>query len=97
MALAYWIKWIDAATSDGHQWRTKAELDALTHPVCELVGFIYKVTPEFIIFVSCRNFDKADKDQELWGEFLIPIGAIVEMRELRLGKIVQPKKVKLND
>lgn len=90
---AYWVKWVDAATNAGHQWRTKAELDSLTHPVCELVGFVYKVTPDFIVFINCRNFDKAE-ESEFWGEMLLPLGSIVEMRELKLGKLVPPKKLK---
>lgn len=93
---AYWVKWVDSATHEGHQWRTKKEMDALTPSICEMVGFIYKTTADYIVFVSCRNMG-GDEDQELWGELVVPHGAILEMRPLRLGKAVNPKKVKRDE
>lgn len=90
---AYWVKWVDSATHEGHQWRTKDELEKLEPPICEMVGFIYKVTPDYILFISCRNFGGDEKDQELWGELVVPHGAILEMRPLRLGKAINPRKV----
>lgn len=90
---AYWVKWVDSTTHEGHQWRTKKDLDSLTPLTCELVGFIYKVTPEYIIFVCCKNLD-GDEDQEYWGEFALHHSAILEMKELRLGKLVNHKKLK---
>ena len=94
---AYWVKWVDSTTHEGHQWRTPQELDSVTPSICEMVGFIYKATPEYILFVSCKNFDANEKDQELWGEMALPLGAILEMRPLRLGKAINPQKVKKDE
>ena len=61
---AYWVKWVDSATHEGHAWRTKKDLDALTPPVCELVGFLYKVTTEYIVFIWLGN-----KSGRVWRTF----------------------------
>lgn len=83
----YWVKWVDSATAAGHEWRTHKEVEELKPPIVEIVGYIFKEEPDFLILVACRDFDPEEKDQSFWGEMTIPVGAILECRELKLGRI----------
>lgn len=83
---AYWVKWIDAATAGGHEWRTSKDMNELKAPIIEFVGFIHREEKEYIVFVGCKDYDPKEEDKSYWGELAIPRGCILEMRELRAGR-----------
>ena len=81
------IRWLDATSYEGHEWRTAKEVKELTSEFMLSVGWIVKETADSIVLVSHRDHDSSPEDHSVAGEMAIPVGAILECRELKLGRI----------